>query len=153
MDREAWDPAIHGGHKELDTAEQLNNNNKHISTVHFDSFNISSVAQSPTISSSVVPFSSCLQSFSASGSFQMNQFFASGGQSIGVSFSFSINPSNECSGLISLRIDWLDVLVVHGTLEFSPTRQFKRMNSSLLSFLYSATAKSIHDSWKNHSFD
>ena len=94
MDREAWDPAIHGGHKELDTAEQLNNNNKHISTVQFDSFNISSVAQSPTISSSVVPFSSCLQSFSASGSLQISQFFASGGQIIGVSASTSVLPVN-----------------------------------------------------------
>ena len=69
----------------------------------------------PTISSSVVPFSSRLQSFPASGSFPMNQFFSSGGQSIG--FSFSISPSNEYSGLISVRIDWLDLLAVQGTLE------------------------------------
>ena len=48
----------------------------------------------PTISSSVVPFSSCLQSFPASGSFQMSQFFASGGQSIGVSISASVLPLN-----------------------------------------------------------
>ena len=54
----------------------------------------------PTISSSVVPFSSCLQSFPASGSFPMSQFFASGGQSTRI-FSFSISPSNEYSGLIS----------------------------------------------------
>ena len=64
----------------------------------------------PTISSSVVPFSSCLQSFPASGSFQMSQFFASGGQSIG-SFSFSISPFNEYLGLISHRMDWLDLTV------------------------------------------
>ena len=69
----------------------------------------------PTISSSFVPFSSCLQSFPAPGFFQMSQFFASGGQSIG-SFSFSISPSNEYSGLISFRMDWLDLLVVQGTL-------------------------------------
>ena len=69
----------------------------------------------PTISSSVVPFSSCLQSFPASGSFQMSQLFASGGQSI--SFSFSISPSNEYSGLISFRMDWLDLLAVQGTLK------------------------------------
>ena len=68
----------------------------------------------PTISSSVVPFSSHLQSFPASGYFQMSQFFVSGGQSIGVS-SFSISPSNEYSGLISFRIDWLDLLAVQGT--------------------------------------
>ena len=54
----------------------------------------------PTFSSCVVPFSSCPQSFPASGSFQMSQFLASGGQSTG-SFSFSISPSNEQSGLIS----------------------------------------------------
>ena len=74
----------------------------------------------PSISSSIVPFSSCLQSFPASGSFQMNQFFASGGQGIG-SFSFSISPSHEYSGLISFRMDWLDLLAVQGTPKSSPT--------------------------------
>ena len=69
----------------------------------------------PTVSSSVVPFSSCFQSFPASGSFPMNQFFSSGGQSI--SFSLSIRPSNMCSGLISFRIDWFGLLAVQGTLE------------------------------------
>ena len=69
----------------------------------------------PTISSSVVPFSSRLQSFPASESFPTSQFFTSGGQSIGV-FSFSISPSNEHSGLIPFRVDWLDLLVVQGTL-------------------------------------
>ena len=71
----------------------------------------------PTISSSVVPFSSCPQSFLASGSFQMSQLFASGGQSIGVSFSFNISPSNEHPELISFRMDWLDLLAVQGTLK------------------------------------
>ena len=87
-------------------------------------------------------------------SFSMTQFFASGGQSIG-SFSFSISPSNEYSGLISFRIDWLDLLAVQGTLnqEFSPTSQFKSISSSAFSFLYSPTLTSIHDHWKNHSFD
>ena len=65
-----------------------------------------------TISSSVIPFSSCLQSFPASGSFQMSQLFTLGGQSIG--FSFNISPSNEYSGLISYRIDWFDLLAVQG---------------------------------------
>ena len=69
----------------------------------------------PSISSSVVPFSSCLQSFPAWGSFPMNQFFPSGGQSIGA-FSFSASPSNEYSGLSSFRIDWFDIPVVQGTL-------------------------------------
>ena len=70
----------------------------------------------PAISSSCISFSSCLQSFPASGSFLLNQFFTSGGQSIGV-FSFSICPSNEYSGLISFRIDWFDLLAVQGTLK------------------------------------
>ena len=70
----------------------------------------------PAISSSVVPFSSCLQSLLASGSFPMSQLFAWGGQSIGV-FSFSISPSNEHPGLISFRMDWLDLLAVQGTLK------------------------------------
>ena len=70
----------------------------------------------PTNWSSAVPFSSCLQSFPASGSFPMSQFFASDGQKYR-SFSFSISPSNEYSGLISFRIDWLDLLEVQGTLK------------------------------------
>ena len=68
-----------------------------------------------TISSSVVPLTSCLQSFPALGSLPVSQFFTSGGQSIG-SFSFSISPSNEHSGLISFRMDWFD-LAVQGTLQ------------------------------------
>ena len=68
----------------------------------------------PTISSSVAPFS-CLQSFPASGSFQMSQCFVSGGQNIG--FSFSISPSNEYSELISFRMDWWDLLAVQGTVK------------------------------------
>ena len=70
----------------------------------------------PTISSSIVPFSSCLQSSLASGTFPMSQFFSSGGQSIGVSASASV-PSNEYSGLISFRKDWFDLLAVQGTLK------------------------------------
>ena len=67
----------------------------------------------PPISSSVVPFSSCLQSCPSSASFLMSQFFASGAQS----FSFSISPSKEYAGLISFRINWLDLLAVQGTLK------------------------------------
>ena len=67
----------------------------------------------PTILSSVIPFSSCLQSFSESGSFQMSQFFALGGQSIGVSALASIAPMNY-SWLISFRIDWFDLLLSMG---------------------------------------
>ena len=69
------------------------------------------------------------------------------------SLSFSISPSNEHSGLISFRIDWLDLLAVQGTLKSSPTPQFKSISSSAFSFLYSPTLTSIHDHWKNHSLD
>ena len=69
----------------------------------------------PTISSSVIPFSSPLQSFSASGSFPLSRFFTSGGQSIGVSASACL--SNEYSGLLSFRMEWLDLLAVQGTLK------------------------------------
>ena len=69
-------------------------------------------------------------------------------------FSLSISSSNEYSGLISFRIDWLDLLAVQGTLKsLSPTPQFKSINSSAFSFLYSPTLTAIHDYWKNHSFD
>ena len=70
----------------------------------------------PTISSSVVPFSSRLQSFPASGSFPMSQFFALGGQSIGVSASTSVLTMN-IQGLVSFRIDWLDLLAGQRTLK------------------------------------
>ena len=64
-------------------------------------------------------------------------------------FSFSISPSNEYPGLISFRRDWFDLLAVQGTLqESSPTPQFKSINSSALSFLYSRTPTSVHDHWK-----
>ena len=69
------------------------------------------------------------------------------------SFSFNISPSNEHPGLISFRIDWLDLLAVQGTQESSPTPQFKSINSLAFSFPYSPTLTSIHDHWKNHSLD
>ena len=69
----------------------------------------------PTISSSVIPFSSRLQSFPASGSFPMSQFFPSGGQSIGASASASVLPMNTQDW--SFRMDWLDLLAVQGTLK------------------------------------
>ena len=69
------------------------------------------------------------------------------------SFSFNISPSNEYSGPISFRMDWLDLLAVQGTVqESSPTPQFKSINSLALSLLYGPTLTSIHDYWKNHSF-
>ena len=69
------------------------------------------------------------------------------------SFTFSISPSNEHPGLISFRMDWLDLLAVQGTLKSSPTPQFKSINSSVVTFLHSPTLTSTHDHWKNHSLD
>ena len=70
----------------------------------------------PTISSSAFPFSSCLQSFPASGSFQMSRLFTSSSQRIGLSASTSVFPI-EHSGQISFRMDWLDILAVQGILK------------------------------------
>ena len=77
----------------------------------------------PTISSSVVPFSSCPQSFPASGSFPMSQLFASGGQSIGVSASTSVLPMNTqdwplgCTGWISLQSKGLSRVFSNTTVQ------------------------------------
>ena len=106
----------------------------------------------PTISSSVIPFSSHLLSFRASGSFRMSQFFASVGQSIGVSASASVIPMNIQDWFLlgwTGWISWLDSSCESKGL----SRVFKKINSSALSFLYSPTFTSIHDYWKNHSFD
>ena len=98
----------------------------------------------PNISSSVTHFS-CFQSFPASGSFPMSQFFASGGQSIGVSASASV---------LSMNIQYWFPLELNGLIqESSPTPQFKIINSLVLSFLYSPTLTAIHNCWKNHSLD
>ena len=106
----------------------------------------------PAISSSVIPFSSHLQPFPTSGSFLMRQFFVSGGQSIGASAPASILPMNiqdwfplGWTGLISLQSKEIS--------ESSPAPQFKSINSSVLSFLYSPALTTMHDYWKNHSFD
>ena len=109
----------------------------------------------PTISSSVVPFSSCPQSLLASGSFPVSQLFSWGGQSFW-SFSFSISPSNEYSRLISFRIDWFD-LVVQGTLKCL----LQHLKSSTVwkhQFLGSQPSlwsnSDIHSwLWKSNSFD
>ena len=69
------------------------------------------------------------------------------------SFSFNISPSNEQPRPISFRMDWLDLLVLRGTQDPSPTPQSKSTNYSALSFLYIPTLTSIHDCWKNHSLD
>ena len=105
----------------------------------------------PTISYSVVPFS-CPQSFPASGSFQMSQLFAWGGQSTGVSASISVLPKNTqdwfplgWTGWISLQSKGLSRVFSNITV--------KSINSSVLSFLHSPTLTAIHDHWKNHSLD
>ena len=106
----------------------------------------------PTTSSSVVPFSSHLQSFPASESFPMSQFFASGGQSIGVSASASVLPMNTQDWSPLGLTGWISCSP-RDSQESSPIPQFKSINSSVLSFLYSPALTSIHDYWKNHSFD
>ena len=106
----------------------------------------------PTISSSVIPFSSCPQSFPTWGSSQISQLFASGGQSIGVSASTSVLPMNTQDWSPLGWTGWISLLS-KGSQESSPTPQFKSINSSALSFLYSPTLTSIHDHWKNHSLD
>ena len=106
----------------------------------------------PAVSSSFVPFSSCPQSFPASGSFPMSQLFASGGQSIGVSASASVlqwTPRTDLlyDGLVGSPCSPGD------SQESSPTPQFKSINFLALSFLHNPTLTSIHDHWKNHSLD
>ena len=100
----------------------------------------------PTISSSVISFPSHLQSFPASGSFPVTQFFTSGGQSIGISASTSVLTMNIQ--------DWFPLGLTgspcspRNSQESSQTPQFKSINSLVLSFLYSPTLTSIHDYWK-----
>ena len=97
----------------------------------------------PAISSSVVPFSSCPQSLSIrvfSNESTLHMRWPKDWN-----FSFNISPSNEYSGLISFRMNWLDLLAAQRTLESSPTPQLKSINSSALSFFYSPTLTSIHD--------
>ena len=103
----------------------------------------------PTISSSVVPFFSCLQSFPASGFCPVSQFFASGGQSTGASASAS------ASVLPVIIQDWfpLGLTDLKSLLSKRLSRVFKSINSLVLNFLYGPTLTSVHDYWINHSFD
>ena len=106
----------------------------------------------PAISSSVIPFSSCTQSLPASGSFPMSQLFSWGGQSIGVSDSASVFPTNTQD---SSPLGWTRCIPLQSKglsrVFFNTTVQ--RIKSVVLSFLYSLTLTSIHDYWKNQSFD
>ena len=96
-----------------------------------------------TISSSVVPFSFCRQSSPASGSFQMSRFFTSGGQSIGVSASSSVLP-------MTIQ-DWFPLGLKGLSRVFSNSSKASVIQQS--AFFNSSTLTSIHDYWKNHSFD
>ena len=98
----------------------------------------------PTSSSSVIPFSSCLQSFPASGSFPMSQFFASGAQSIGASALASILTMNiqDC---FPLGLTGLTPCSPGNSQESSPTPQLKSTSSSAFSLLYGPTVTTIHD--------
>ena len=98
----------------------------------------------PTISSSVVPFSSCPQSFPASGSFPMSQLFTAGGQSLGVSASASVLPVITQDSSPLGWTDWVSLQSKGLSQESSPTPQFKSINSSVLSFPHSPTLTSRH---------
>ena len=106
----------------------------------------------PTISSSIMPFFSCLQFFPASSSFLMSWFFTSGGQSTGISALASVLPMNIQDWF---PLGWLvgSPCSPRDSQESSPTPQFKSINSLAFSFLYSPTLTPIHDYWKNHSFN
>ena len=99
------------------------------------------------ISSSVIPFSSRLQSFPTSVCFLLSRHFASGGQSIGASASASVLPIN-IQGRFPLGLTGLISLLTRDSQESFPIPQFKSINSSVFSFLYGPALTSIHDYWK-----
>ena len=105
-----------------------------------------------TISSSATPFSSCPQSFPASESFPNSWLFPSGGQSIRTSAAASVLPMN-IQGWFPLGLTGLISLLSKDSQESFPTPQFKSINSLVPSFFYGPNLTSIHDYWKNHSFD
>ena len=103
------------------------------------------------IVSSSVTFFSCLQPFPASGSFPVNWLFESGGQSIGASA--SVLPMNiQCWFPLGYWLVW-SLWRPRKSKESSSTKQFRNIYSSALSFFYGPTLISVHDYWKNHSFD
>ena len=106
----------------------------------------------PTISSSVFPFSSCLQYFPASKFFHMSQLFVSGGQRIGVLASTLVLPMSTQDWSPLAWTGWIP-LQSKGLSRVFPITQFKSINSSVLSCLYNPTLTSIHDYWENHSLD
>ena len=92
--------------------------------------------------------------FPALGSFPVNQLLTWGGQSIGASASASVHPMNT-HGWFLLESDWLvwSPCSPRDSQASSPTPQFKHINSLVLRLLYGPTLTSIHDYWKNHSFE
>ena len=104
-----------------------------------------------TISSSAALFF-CLQSFPESKSFPVSWLFTSGSQSIRASALASVLPVNM-QGWFPLGLTGLISLKLKGLSESSPVPQFESINSSALSLLYGPTTPSIHDYWKDHSFD
>ena len=106
----------------------------------------------PIISFSVAPFSSCLQSFPASGSFSMSQLFASGSRSTGASALASILPMN-IQGRFPLGMTGLISLLSKGLSRVFSSTTVQSMNSLVLSPFYGPTFTSIHDYWKNRSFN
>ena len=105
-----------------------------------------------TISSSASPFSFCLQSFPVLGSFPMSWCLASGDQSIGVLASATVLPMN-IQGWFSLGLTGLISLQLIGLARVFSGTTIWNHHSSVFSFLYGLTLTSIHDCWKNHSFD
>ena len=122
----------------------------HHQPLEFAQIHVHRVGDAIQPSHPVIPFSSHLQSFPASGSFPMSQFFASGGQNI--EDSASVLPVN-IQDWLSFTINRFDLLVLQGTLKSLLQTTVQSINSSALNFLHSPTLTSIHDYWKNHSLD
>ena len=137
-----WDP-MNGSTPGLPVHHQL---------LEFTQTHVHRVSCHPTISSSVVSFSSCLQSFPASGSFPMSQVFTSGSQSIGVSASASVLPMKIQDWFPLGWTGWISLLSKGLSWVFSNTTVQKHQ-FLVLSFPYSPTHTSTHDYWKNNSFD
>ena len=106
----------------------------------------------PTISFSAVPFSSCHQSYPESRSLLMSQLFTSGGHNTGASASTSVLPMNIQDWFLLGLIDFI-FLLSKGFLKVFSSTQIKNIHSLAISLLYGSTLISIHDYWKNHSFD
>ena len=101
----------------------------------------------PAISSSVIPFPPALNLSQHQGLFQ----WVSSSHQVAKVFTFNVSPSNEYSGLISFRMDWLDFLAVQGTLKSLLQHHSSKASILWCSAFFSPTLTSIHDYWKNHN--